>query len=375
MSDADGEGTADAPRRERSARDARRLALAGLSLMALVAVAGMWAPWREEDPVTEKTAAGSAYGSTTTSVLTADGPVAPLTGAAVSASDAANLLRPALVAKIDAAAASMPQTGLRQADLVIELRVEGISRHMAVWHSTSPEAIGPVRSARTSDPDLLALFGHPLFAFSGANQETARGLRSADWFQDVSHDSAESAYHRSTERAAPHNLMAEATALWARADQDVSLPNPLFAHRPPGEPASGAPAAGLSVEVGSESQFAWDDRRRGWLKWSYGVPHVDEEGLQLAPTNVVVLETDYTISAADAESPEAVSVGTGRAWVFSDGKVAEGTWSRPDRTAPWDLRSPDGSPLLLEAGPAWVALSSGVPVLLSTSEVAELPTG
>lgn len=375
MSEPGDEGTADAPHRRRSARDAWWLAFAGLSLMAFVAVVGMWAPWRQEDPVTEKTAAESADPSTTTSVLTADGPVAPLTGAAVSAGDAANLLRPALVAKIDAAAASMPQTGLAQADLVIELRVEGISRHMAVWHSASPEMIGPIRSARTSDPDLLALFGHPLFAYSGANQGTARSLRSAEWFQDVSHDAAEPAYHRSTDRAAPHNLMAEASALWARADEQVSVPTPLFARRAPGEPARGAPVAGLSVEVGSESQFAWDDRRRGWLKWSNGLPHLDEEGLQLAPTNVVVLETDYTTSAADAESPEAVSVGTGRAWVFSDGKVAEGSWSRQDRSAPWDLRAPDGSPLLLEAGPAWVVLSPGEPVLLSPSQVGELPTG
>lgn len=353
-------------------REARRiLGLAGLALMALVAVVGIWAPWRRDDPATEQASATSE--STTTSVLTADGPVAPLTGRTVPSDEAANLLRPALVAKIDAAAAAMPQVGLSEADVVVEVLVEGISRYAAVWHSRSPEELGPVRSARTSDPDLLALFGRPLFAYSGANRGTDRDLGQAS-FQDVSHDAVEAAYRRSPDRAAPHDLMADPAMLWGGADGDVTLPTPLFGYRGPGVPGPGEPVAGISLDVGTPSQFAWDENRRGWVKWAHGRPQFDETGLQLAPTNVVVLETDYVTSRADSSSPEAVSVGEGRAWLLSDGRMIEGSWSRPQASGTWELRGPDGAPLLLEPGTAWVALAPGPPSPLSGSEVADLPT-
>jgi hypothetical protein len=352
---------------------ARWIALAGVSLMALVAVVGMWAPWRDEPVVDQDRSASPVVSGPTTSVLTADGPIAPLIGEPVPSTDAANLLRPALVAKIDAATAAMPQAALEQADVVVELRVEGISRYMAVWHSSAPETVGPVRSARTSDPDLLGLFGFPLFAFSGANDTTLEVLRDAGGHQDVSHDAAEQAYRRDRRRAAPHDLMADAGALWSRAGEQVVAPSPLFGYRAAGAPASGEAVPGVRASAGSEVAWVWDAQRRGWLRWVHGEPHLDGSGLQLAPTDVVVIETDYVASRADRTSPEAVSLGEGRAWLLSDGRLEEGTWSRRRRDDPWELLGADGSPMELEAGRSWVMLASGPPSVLDAEGVASLP--
>src|SRR5436309_2495511 len=71
--------------------------------------------------------------------------------------------------KIDNIAAARPPTGLTSADLVYVLPVEGgLSRIMAVVSSRVPAVIGPVRSAREDDLELLAQFGRPAFAYSGA---------------------------------------------------------------------------------------------------------------------------------------------------------------------------------------------------------------
>lgn len=362
-------------RREHTDRARSRwLALAGISLMALVAVIGMWAPWRDQPMVDQdRSASGAADGATTTSVLTADGPVAPLTGEPVARADAANLLRPALVAKVDAAAAAMPQEALADADVVIEVRVEGISRYMAAWHSASPDTIGPVRSARTSDPDLLGLFGVPLFAFSGANDATMRVLRASGGFQDVSHDAASAAYRREPRRDAPHDLMADPSVLWDLAEDDATVPTALFDFRPAGAAGAGDPVAGVRASAGSEVAWVWDARRRGWSRWVHGEAHLDTSGLQLAPTDVVVLETRYVTSEADRASPEAVSVGEGRAWLLSDGRLQEGTWSRAGRDSPWELRDAHGAPMSLEPGRTWVMLSTGPPEVLDPAVVAALP--
>jgi hypothetical protein len=267
----------------------------------------------------------------------------------------------------------MPQVALDQADVVVELRVEGISRYMAVWHSTAPEEVGPVRSARTSDPDLLGLFGYPLFAFSGGNDTTLEVLRDSGGHQDVSHDVAPNAYRRDRQRNAPHDLMADASALWGLAGDRVEVPAPLFRYRAAGASGSGEPVGGVRTSAGSEVVWVWDAQRRGWLRWVHGEPHVDDSGLQLAPTDVVVIETDYVSSRADRSSPEAVSLGEGRAWLLSDGRMQEGTWSRRQRDEPWELLGADGSPMELEAGRSWVMLATGAPVRLDAEGVASLP--
>ena len=87
----------------------------------------------------------------------------PFTGEPVTA------LGAVLAVKIDNIAAARPPTGLTSADLVYVLPVEGgLSRILAVFSSRVPPVIGPVRSAREADLELLAQFGRPAFAYSGA---------------------------------------------------------------------------------------------------------------------------------------------------------------------------------------------------------------
>jgi len=355
---------------------ARWWALAGLVAMVAVAVVGWWGPWRDTSEPSQQSAARSPTTTpgATTSVVVPNGPVAPLTGVPVSQADAARLLRPALVAKVDASAEAMPQIALGRADVVLEVRVEGISRYLAAFQSQDVHDIGPIRSARTTDPDLLAMFGHPLFAFSGGNQGVLRRVRASDWIQDVSEDAAPAAYHRGRDQPAPHNLIADAPTLWSMARDPVVVPTPLFAYRAAGSPAPGVPTAGIAVSVGSDARFAWDEQRRGWLRWAFGTPHADDSGTRIAPTNVVVLQTNYVASPADNRSPEAVSVGFGRAWVLSGGRMVEGIWSRADRTQPWTLRDAAGAPMTLEPGTTWVELADGPPLVLGRDAVAALPT-
>ncbi|GIT77346.1 MAG: hypothetical protein Ct9H300mP31_18770 [Acidimicrobiaceae bacterium] len=85
--------------------------------------------------------------------------------------------RPALAVKIDNVTRAHPQSGVNQADVVYEELVEGgVTRLVAVFQSTSAETVGPIRSARTSDPQLLSGFDRPLFAYSGANRGTRQEL-------------------------------------------------------------------------------------------------------------------------------------------------------------------------------------------------------
>ena len=102
---------------------------------------------------------------------------------------------------------------------------------------------------------------------------------------------------------------------------------------------------------GEKVDYAWNDTLGGWARFQAGTPHVDADGHQIAPPNLVILFTPYKTSPADKSSPEAQTVGSGEAWVFTDGAVIPGTWNRPDATKPATLTDGNGQPDPADAWP------------------------
>ncbi|MCH7790582.1 MAG: DUF3048 domain-containing protein, partial [Acidobacteria bacterium] len=115
--------------------------------------------------------------------------------------------RPVLAVKIDNVRAAWPQIGINQADIVFEEQVEGgLSRLVALFHSRIPETVGPVRSVRTTDVNLLANLDEPLFSHSGGNDGTTSAL-AASSLVNVGHPAKPELYYRDSGRSAPHNLL------------------------------------------------------------------------------------------------------------------------------------------------------------------------
>jgi len=280
---------------------------------------------------------------------------------------------PAVVVKIDNDPHARPQSGLNQADVVYEIEVEGITRFAAVFHSEAVDRVGPVRSARSSDLDLLAALGAPLFAWSGANGGVTAevlGAQDAGLLVDVGHNSAPDQYWRDGGRQAPYNLYTSVTGLRGLDRPGSGTPRPLFAYRQEGDPLPEGAAAtsGISVAYAGDGrianvEFVWDEELDGWARFQTdnlhgdGSPHVDAAGEQVAPENVVVLSTTYTTSAADSRSPQAQTVGEGDALVLTGGGQAiTGRWRRGAGTAAVELTTAAGEPITLRPGRTWVLL-------------------
>jgi len=265
--------------------------------------------------------------------------------------------RPALAVKIDNVSVARPQEGINQADVVYEELVEaGLTRLIAVFQTTGARSVGPIRSARTSDPSLLEGFDRPLFAYSGANRGT-RGAVAASELTDVGYDAASSLYWRSTSRRAPHNLFSATDRLWGKYPERDEIPTAPFAFRTVLDELhpSAEPVAGVFVDFGhAEIDYAWNGE--GWERTHNGDAHSDSDGVRVAPPNVVIQFTTYGTSSADSRSPEAETVGSGEAWVFTDGHVVRGRWERPDQSRPAALVA-NGRPIRLTPGRTWVALA------------------
>lgn len=268
-------------------------------------------------------------------------------------------LRPALAVKIDNVDAARPQSNIEDADVIYEEMVEGnLTRLVAVFHSHLPATVGPVRSIRTTDIDILDQLNTPLLAASGANSGVLAAVAGAD-LVNVNALEVGGAYYRDGSRRAPHNLYADTHALYLGAPSQGGVPPSLFDYRQPRtSPAGGVVAAGVTIAFGrADIDFTWSSTAKGWVRRQNGTTHTTAAGRALAPANVVVLEVPYGVSAADANSPEAHTVGSGTAHVFTAGQRVTGTWSRSDSSDPIRLLDANGDDIALTRGQTFVELA------------------
>ncbi|MGH8990290.1 MAG: DUF3048 domain-containing protein [Acidimicrobiia bacterium] len=327
------------------------LAFAGLALLAGSACSGSGGDKAAAEP--------SRTDATEVSQGTLAEPViAPLTGALDESGDTKR--RPALSVKIDNAPKARPQVGLDMADLVFEEVVEGgVTRFIAVFHSTVADEAGPVRSVRPMDPKIVSPLGG-LVAYSGGIPEYVAMLRKAP-VQDVNIDIATSAYRWAKDRPKPHNLMVDPAKLWAKATDDHSDPPPaLFDYRAPGEAFGEADAASVSIPYSkfASAAYAWDAPSGTWKRSQDGAPHVVASGTQIASHNVVVqFVTNRKLGNVDASGHavnESIVTGEGDAWVLSGGRVTKGRWSKPEAASPTRYTDAAGNPVKLSPGRTWV---------------------
>ncbi len=294
--------------------------------------------------------------------------VLPLTGEVTT--DLSALGRRAVAVKVDnGGLAPRPQFGLADADVVYEVLVEGgFTRFMAVFHSAIPDRIGPVRSVRSSDIDLIADLGVPYLASSGANPVVLRELRAAVRAGSVIDAGAlrgVPAYSLDAGRRAPHNRFFHYPELLASSTADPAWASvaPLFDYGDP-NPGGAPAAAGVTVTwagYGNVSSHIWDAGVGGWVRIQRGDLHTTETGLgtvEIAPTNVVVLWLPYKTSAADPKSPQALSFGSGEALLLTAGAVHTATWERTPGRAGYRFTSAGGDTLSLSPGPTWVLLAN-----------------
>lgn len=284
--------------------------------------------------------------------------MAPLTGVS---GDPATAARPVLAVKIDNVAQAHPQLSINQADVVYEELVENSStRFMALFQSTDTGPIGPVRSARPTDVLLFTPLNRPLFAWSGANTWVREMIGEAN-IVDVGNTPAVDQYYREGSRPAPHNLFILGyTSMLGAHQEDAGATPPLFTYRSTGEalPASARPVGSVHLEWGpyggnAPVDYVWDAAIGGWMRFQSGAPHVDSDGVPVAPPNVIIQFVEYVPNGG---IPDGQLLGSGVAWILTAGNIIEGTWSKAAPEAPPQYVDAAGVPVELTPGRTWVAL-------------------
>ena len=264
-----------------------------------------------------------------------------------------------LAVKIENTGAARPQSGLKAADVVYDEEVEGgLNRLMAVYSTDLPASVGPVRSARISDLELLAQYGRVAYAYSGAQTRMYPYINRANLL-DVGAERSGVGYYR-TSRPSPHNLYAHPRQLLARAPGATRTRDVGF--RFGSAPAGGKPATSVTVRwLTSSTAFTWSASSKRWLISFDGSPAYAAEGGRLTTPTAIVQYAKVTDSGFGdkfgGRTPLITTVGRGTALVLRDGAAYPVSWSRPTPASPttWTYR---GAPMLLAPGQVWVVLQS-----------------
>ena len=329
-----------------------------------------------ETPATEPTAAEVVVASPLPENVN------PLTGLVVP--DAAVLKRLPLFVRIGNDPQIRPQSGLSYADLVYEDIMDGwwITRLTGVYLSTDLETVGPVRSARLVNLQMVPQYKGGL-VHSGASDPIRWRLSKStivdldEFFHRTPYFYKEGADWRG--RLFVNLVTMRDYLKKQKLEKEVSLEGFVFDSGAEGPPA-GLPATELTIPYPKNSvvRFVYDPPSGRYLRFVQGKPHLDAlNNQQLSASTVVVQfcahnKTDIVEDSQGTTSIDIVLLGEGRTLVFRDGIVIPGRWVAAHADRMPRFLDDSGRPIPFKAGQTWIEL---VPPDYEISTVPSGPLG
>lgn len=340
-----------------SSSRALRITCAGVSLMCLMGLAACSGNHKKKAAASTAVALPSVSPSATKKAAPAKKPapkVDPLVGG--------KLTKGSVVAvKIDDTANGRPQVGIDKADIVYIEQVEGgLTRTIAVFHSRKPVPVGPVRSVRANDPELLSQYGDIALVVSGGGGDSLPTLDRSVLHSDIN-DRGGPGFYRDGSRPVPYNLMLDFHRLppkLGRGAKPIGFTWSASTKQLQGTPSG---ATVRTVVGGTAVQFDWSAARHRYLRLIDGVIQHAADGAGITTPNVIVQFCKGHVNPNDIDQAGnpgffTETIGTGRVVVFRSGHRVEGTWIRPKLTSGTHLRDKRGRQIPLAPGGAWVVL-------------------
>jgi hypothetical protein len=277
-----------------------------------------------------------------------------------------------LVVKIDDTNAAHPQIGVEDADVVYVEQVEGgLTRLAAVYTSKLPPLIGPIRSARISDLELLAQFGRVGFAYSGAQSKMRPVIEAANLENLSAERNPPSIYGKDPNRPGPVDMILKPDLLLARANSNpkIQIDSPTVSVFPFGKAPKGETnTATAKVKWPSAKyELRWDAIAEKWLIYFNDKPNVTASGEQLFADTAIIQIVSITPSIYGDKfgeiTPFSKTTGTGKAVMLRDGFSYQINWQRDAEIDLTKWQTLDGEVANFKPGRTWIFLTDQAPIL------------
>ena len=270
--------------------------------------------------------------------------------------------------KIDNNIKARPQSGLQEADAVHEILVEGgMTRFLAFFYDNTSKYLGPIRSARPTDPTMVRPYGGTLVV-SGATAGLIPSIRELG--VPVLEEQSSPVMFRISSRNAPHNLYADTELVRQRIDDRGFYflqpgPGPLY---PFGLNQNNwnDGADKITIKYSEFTTVIWKldgDKYSRFIIDNYSdnkeaTAHnfISQDGnyTDILKTETIVVIQGPLYKDKATTLPSVLTVGVGNAYVFNQGKYIEGTWRRGDITEPFVLTDINGNDIEVPPSTQWV---------------------
>ncbi len=280
---------------------------------------------------------------------TCAGVLSPLTG-----TPRVNPGQQVVIAKLSNASKGRPQEGINQADVVMEVIVEGgVGRWMAFYQSQLPSDVGPLRSVREVDPKLIEPYDARVLT-SGGPAHVRDAVAAVAVYEG---DGSIPGYYRQGWRPRVYDLMYDLDRLPALPWMGTIKPAWWFDDN---TPVAGQPATSVTVNQSIANVAGWTyDAGSGSYLRSQGTRALnDVDGVRItADTVVVVYVEEFDTGRRDSVGsvvPDYVVTGTGQAVVIRDGRAYPGTWVRGATADHFTLLDWAGQEIPMKPGRTWL---------------------
>jgi hypothetical protein len=250
-----------------------------------------------------------------------------------------------------------PQSGLKDAGIVYEAVAEGgITRFLALYQEAKPALIGPVRSLRMYYIDWAAPYQASIAHFGGS----AASLAEVSNGNYRNLDLMVGGYAwRASDRYAPHNVYTNFTNIDKyNVAKGYTTSSFTGFTRQDGKTATTPNATSIDLTISSawyNPHYDYDAASNTYARSINGAASNDREGGQITPSVVIALKVDMSLVKEDGWRESITTSGSGQAYIFQNGTVAESTWRKSSRTSPLELLDAQGKAIALNRGQTWIA--------------------
>lgn len=258
-----------------------------------------------------------------------------------------------------------PQSGLSAASLVYEIIVEGgITRLMAVYAGEHSNVVGPVRSARDTylefASELNCAYTHAggsytaMEALSRFDMRDIDGLREGKWFW------------RDSSKVSPHNLFTSTDNLYTAITDGHSWTEETtfdmwnFVDELSKDTIGASETANeVNIEFGGSYNvnYTYNTTEGYYVRKNAGVDHIDAVTGTILTTRNIVIQTVPPGELIEGKGRINFSVtGEGDAYIFRNGILTKGRWSKPDRLSRTQYMDLEGNHIEFVRGNTWVEI-------------------
>ncbi|HEX5456433.1 MAG TPA: DUF3048 domain-containing protein [Candidatus Saccharimonadales bacterium] len=262
--------------------------------------------------------------------------------------------KPVLAVMIENSDSARPQAGLASADIVFETVTEGgITRYMALYQTTDPKKIEPVRSVRPAFVRWLRGFDASIAHVGGS--PAALNLIKEFHAKDLNQFFHPGPFYRDGNRPAPHNMIAIVKGLRGLQKQLGYGKQSRFTDIPRSDdsPAVKPGVTNIMLDFSGPdfaARFKYDKKTNSYKRFLAGQAHKDAvTGKQITVNNLIVLK----VNGHDSNSLE--TLGAGEALLFKDGKVVKARWKQSSYRHRIAIIDKSGKEIPLNRGKTWFA--------------------